>query len=80
MRDWTLTSLAVHWGLPESACRIALKQPYWAAEMAIAEVIGESPRTLWPHRYDDSGQPINPRKSKLNRHRAIAHRQKEEAA
>lgn len=79
-RGWTLTSLAIHCGLPEAACRKALLEPYFAAELAIAEALSESPRSLWPDRYRSDNQPLNARKSKLTRKPVLAHCQNDDTA
>lgn len=79
----TLTALALQAGLPEHACRRALRQPYFMAERAIAEHLGLSPRQIWPQRYRADGTTKHPprhRFAQSNAASAEGHRQKTEAA
>lgn len=57
----TLTALALDNELPSSACRVALKKPYYVAEQAISRRLKISAKVLWPDRYDDEDQPLQPR-------------------
>lgn len=51
MRGVTLTELALNNGLPEAACRIALRKHHGPAEKVIAQFLGVAPLRLWPERY-----------------------------
>ncbi len=59
-RGVSLAALSRSHGLPEHACRHALRYPYFEAEMAIAETLGLSPRQIWPERYDAGGATRHP--------------------
>jgi len=79
----TLTDLALENGLCASACRVALTQPLYAGEQAIADHLGLPAPALWPDRYDEQGMPLHPRvRSRLQRTRVHnkGERQKQEAA
>lgn len=54
----TLTGLALHAGLVENACRVAIDRPHFDGEMAIAEFLSLSPRTIWPSRFRRNGTRI----------------------
>lgn len=56
----TLTQLAIDNGLPECACRVALKRPYYYAEQAIARLLRRPAHKLWPERYTADGEPLHP--------------------
>lgn len=56
----TLTQLARDAGLPEAACRVALKTPYYHAEQAIARFLGRPAWAIWPERYSATGEPLHP--------------------
>ena len=62
-RGKTLSRIALDAGLDRSACRVALRRPYYAAEQAIAKCIGVAAHRLWPDRYDAEGR------SRLHRNR-----------
>jgi len=47
-------------GLAEGSARKAARYPMWAGELAIAEVLGRSPRELWPSRYQPDGSRKRP--------------------
>jgi Ner family transcriptional regulator len=77
----TLTALALANKLPESACRVALRMPYYIGEQAISRFLGISPRTLWPDRYDEDAQPLQPRiRAKITSGRVASQCQKRVAA
>ncbi|MEI7608594.1 MAG: helix-turn-helix transcriptional regulator [Rhodospirillaceae bacterium] len=54
-RGWTLRDVARAYGLPEDDCQKALRRPMFGGEHAIAEVMGLSPRQIWPSRYLPEG-------------------------
>lgn len=54
-RGVSLERLSLDNGLHRKACTMALFRPHFAAEMAIAEFLGVSPRQIWPQRYDADG-------------------------
>lgn len=56
----TLTQVAIDAGLPEAACRVALRQPYHRAEQAIAACLGTTAQKLFPERYAADGTPLHP--------------------
>lgn len=56
----TLAKLARDAGLQDRACNHALRYPHFWAEMAIAERLGLSPRQIWPSRYTQDGERLNP--------------------
>lgn len=81
MRGWTLTAVSRAYGLPEHACRHALRYPYYAAEYAIADVLGLSPRQIWPSRYrPDGSRPWPTRGTKATPRRIAATTQNGAAA
>jgi lambda repressor-like predicted transcriptional regulator len=49
--------------LAEGSCRKASFYPMFAGEMAIAEALRLSPRQIWPSRYGDNGQRLQPQPS-----------------
>ncbi|MEP9372585.1 helix-turn-helix domain-containing protein [Mesorhizobium sp. KR1-2] len=59
-RPWSLGSLAIAAGLPEHACRTALRGSDAKGEAAIAILLDLTPRDIWPTRYDRNGARINP--------------------
>ena len=54
-RGWTLRDVSRAYGLPEDDCQKALRRPMFDGEYAIAEVLGLSPRQIWPSRYLPEG-------------------------
>lgn len=60
MAGHSLAGLSRANGLPEHACRHALRYPGHAAEVAIAKALGVDPEDIWPSRYDASGQSLHP--------------------
>ncbi|WP_323034561.1 helix-turn-helix transcriptional regulator [Pararhodobacter sp.] len=54
----TLYALSRDAGLPEHACRSALRRSHFDGEFAIAEFLGVSPRQVWPSRYRADGSRI----------------------
>jgi len=80
-RGTSLKELALANGLGLADCSLALIRPHFAAELAIAEFLGVSPRQLWPHRYDGDGTYRHPKsQSHHTRRRCGAERQKQEVA
>ncbi|SDH29608.1 helix-turn-helix domain-containing protein [Roseospirillum parvum] len=61
-RGLTLTGVALAAGLPEAACRVALRQPYYHAEQAIARALDTTAQRLFPERYEPDGTPLHPPK------------------
>lgn len=81
-RGWTLTGLSLANGLPDHACRHALRKPNFAGELAIAGALGVSPRHIWPSRFnvDGSRRPQRRSRSKSSAPRVAGHCQMHEAA
>jgi Ner family transcriptional regulator len=81
-RGLSLSELARNNGLPEHACRHALRYPYAKAEIAIADLLEKSPATLWPDRYNPDGSTKHPPRlpNHISDNRAATHRQKVAAA
>ncbi|MCB1795816.1 MAG: helix-turn-helix domain-containing protein [Candidatus Competibacteraceae bacterium] len=48
---WSLRRLSIQHGYHPSVLAIALRRPYLAAELLIAETLGVSAATIWPSRY-----------------------------
>lgn len=69
-RPWSLGSLATAAGLPEHACRTALRGSDARGEAAIAKLLDLAPRDIWPTRYDRNGERINP--PRRSRHSSTA--------
>ncbi|ABS69751.1 putative transcriptional regulator, Nlp [Xanthobacter versatilis] len=57
-RGSTLYDLSRDAGLPEHACRSALRGPNFEGEFAIAEFLSLSPREIWPSRFRSDGGRI----------------------
>lgn len=77
----TLTDLALRHGLPENACRNALRRPNFAGEQAILALLGLSPSRVWPGRYfADGTSKIRRRSLQSKGRRPAGHRQMQEAA
>ncbi|WP_085588238.1 helix-turn-helix domain-containing protein [Thalassospira sp. MCCC 1A01428] len=60
-RGYTYADVERQYGLPaRTACKAAVV-PYFHGEMAIAEVLGLSPRQIWPSRFDmETGARLKP--------------------
>lgn len=56
-RGSSLSAVARTLGLTREAVHHVQHRPYPAVEAAIAEVIGQEPRALWPERYERDGTP-----------------------
>lgn len=57
---YSLVGLSRTNGLPDHACRHALRHPYHDAQEAISKALKVRPEVLWPSRYDASGQSLHP--------------------
>ena len=57
---WSLSSLSEAHGYNRSTCQKALSDSYPAAERIIAAALGKQPWEIWPDRYNNYGQPIQP--------------------
>jgi Ner family transcriptional regulator len=57
-RGHTLAGLSVANGYHPTAAGKALKTPWRAMEMILAEAIGVAPETIWPSRYTGAERPI----------------------
>lgn len=58
MKGFSLRQLALLNGYGNAnSLTSALRRPYPLAEALIAEAIGVEPKTIWPSRYDRSGEP-----------------------
>lgn len=55
---WSLDRLAVANGLPSYACRAAIRKADADGEAAIAALLGEMPRDIWPSRYRKDGTRV----------------------
>jgi Ner family transcriptional regulator len=53
----TLRSLSLAAGYDKTAACVALSQPWPALEGVIARHLGVHPMTIWPSRYDTTGNP-----------------------
>lgn len=56
----TLADLDRDNDLPPGTCSAALRKPHRQAELVIAEVLGLSPRQIWPSRYQADGARLRP--------------------
>lgn len=65
-RGTSLERLSEANGLDKRSCSLALLRPSFAAELAIAEFLGVSPRQIWPHRYDANGTYRHPKSQKYH--------------
>lgn len=77
MRGMTLTQLALTAGYDESAVRRTLRHRWPAVERVIAKFLGIRPQSIWPSRYDRTGNPV---RAKAKRARAVRLRQNDKAA
>lgn len=57
MRGTTLRALSYAQGLSRSAATIALARPWPKMEAAIGAFLGLHPASIWPSRYDETGDP-----------------------
>lgn len=57
---WSLSSLSRASGYSRASVGLALAQSYPAAERIIAYVLNVEPWVIWPDRYNDYGQPVQP--------------------
>jgi len=57
-RGQSLAGLSVANGYHPTAAGKALKQPWPALELLIAQAIELPPNAIWPSRYDETGVPI----------------------
>jgi Ner family transcriptional regulator len=84
MRETNLEQLSLTNGLKSHACRHALRHPHFDGEMAIAELLGLSPRQIWPSRFRQNGERKHDVRSnqpgKSTATDVGTHRQKQEAA
>ena len=60
-RGLSLAGLSVANGYHPTAAGKALKRAWPAMEAIIAAALGVAPATIWPTRYDRSGEPISER-------------------
>jgi Ner family transcriptional regulator len=56
-RGRSLAGLSVANGYHPTAAGKALKQPWPAMELLLADAIGVAPHEIWPSRYDNEGSP-----------------------
>ncbi len=70
----SLLDLSRHAGLPDHACRTALRRPHFDGEMAIAEYLSLSPRQIWPSRWRVDGSRI-PQRRETSAATSVAERQ-----
>ncbi|WP_416362420.1 helix-turn-helix domain-containing protein [Phenylobacterium sp. 58.2.17] len=77
----TLKALALMNNLSESACRASLRRPQPTSDKVISEFLGVPLHTLWPKRYDASGNRLPSRhvRDETNRNRTRTHRLNAEA-
>ncbi len=57
-RGHSLAGLSVANGYHPTAAGKALKQPWPAMELLLANTLGVTPQTIWPSRYDREGRPL----------------------
>ncbi len=57
-RGLTLAGLSVANGYHATAAGKALKRPWPAIELLIAQAIGIEPQSIWPSRYGPDGTPL----------------------
>ena len=79
----SLSQVSLDNGLPEYACRTALYRTcYVDAELVIADILGLSPRQIWPSRFRPDGARIHPvrHKEKTSTPRFSSNDQLHEAA
>jgi Ner family transcriptional regulator len=57
---WSMAALSESHGYNRGVAGHALAQSYPAAERMIAAALGVEPWVIWPDRYNDYGQPIQP--------------------
>lgn len=57
-RGHSLAGLSVANGYHPTAAGKALKQPWPAMELLLANALGVTPQTIWPSRYDREGRPL----------------------
>ncbi len=56
--DWSLRQLGITSGYPDgNALGEAARRPFPKAEKIIADALGLEPKSIWPTRYDDNGNP-----------------------
>lgn len=73
----TLRSISTDAKLCKEAASHALTKPFPAAQLAVANFLGEDLHTLWPNWYDERGQRINARSTrKASPKRDGCHRKK----
>ncbi|MBY0572573.1 MAG: helix-turn-helix domain-containing protein [Undibacterium sp.] len=58
---WTLAALGKSRGYQRGSLVNVLNTPYPKAERIIAEVLGTTPQTIWPSRYNQDGLPVSGR-------------------
>jgi Ner family transcriptional regulator len=56
----SLRQISISQGYRPASLSAALHRPWPKAERTIAAVLGLSPHSIWPSRYDASGQPNRP--------------------
>jgi Ner family transcriptional regulator len=57
-RGHSLAGLSVANGYHPTAAGKALKQPWPAMELLLANALGLTPQAIWPSRYDQEGRPL----------------------
>lgn len=57
---WTFADVDRAYGLTSHTARKASRYPHIAGELALAEALGKSPRELWPSRFTESGERLQP--------------------
>lgn len=58
--EWTFADVDRAYQLAPATARKAARVPILAGELAIAEVLGRSPRELWPSRFAETGERLQP--------------------
>jgi len=81
-KGWTLSELARTYGLSDVSVRRSLRKPHFYGELAIAEILGLSPRQIWPSRFETNGtrKARRRRSAKINPNALMSHGLKAEAA
>lgn len=59
-KGWRCVDIDRAYGLKLGMSSMSVRLPHQDAELAVAEVLGLSPRQIWPERYDAFGSRLKP--------------------